>query len=164
MRKISVLLVVVTILAAAAAAQAFTINPPDIGVTITPVSTPVPGWNGWTGYTVTIATNDGSEISALDFNTGSYGFFGNLGQVWPNGTPTPIGVAITGADSHLIESAGINSWEMASEDMTSGVLPPVLPLPPSSGSPEGVGTYLKGVCLDFSGTSDILAAYLNKST
>ena len=59
------------------------------GVIITSQGVPTVGLSGYTTYTLTATTNDGSQILGFDFASQStYGFFGTLNQLNPAGLPT----------------------------------------------------------------------------
>jgi hypothetical protein len=59
------------------------------GVIISASGTPTVGLAGYTTYTLTAATNDGSQIQGFDFaSLPAYGFFGTMNQLNPAGAAT----------------------------------------------------------------------------
>ncbi len=104
-------------------------------------TTPDTALTGHTGYALSVMTDDGSKIWAVDVN-----ITGRLHQRWfidpefGETTPTPSGTSVTNGDSHLTPIAGALFGSEARED-NSGV---GSPLPDTATRDYGYGTFLRG--------------------
>jgi hypothetical protein len=109
---------------------------------VTSFSTPDSALTGHTGYALSIATDDGSLISAVDVS-----IIGRLHQRWGidpdtgDVLPSPRGASLTNGDSHLMLSPN-SLFVLSSDEDNTGA---GSPLPDTDFRDYGYGTFLRGL-------------------